>query len=56
MIRLRAEITTYRGSIASKRMRFSILELLLTGYSAHTDPFSRDTGDFFWHYNGLGGI
>jgi hypothetical protein len=56
MIRLRAEITKYRGSIGSTDMGFSILELLVTGYLAHTDPFSRDTGEFFWQYNCLGGI
>jgi hypothetical protein len=47
MIRLRAEITTYCGSIASRVMGFSILQRVLNGYGSHTDPFSRDTGDFF---------
>jgi hypothetical protein len=58
MIRLRAEIATNCGSIGSTRLEFStlILQGVLTGYRTHTDSFFRDTGDFFWKYNGLGGI
>jgi hypothetical protein len=48
MIRLRAEITTNPCSIGRRGMEGSLLLRVLTGYGAHTDPFSRDTGDFFF--------
>jgi len=37
-------------------MEFYILQRILTGYGARIDPFSRETGEFFWQYNGLRGI
>jgi len=42
MIRIRAEITTNCVSIGSTSVEFSTL----TGYGAHTDPFSMDSADF----------
>jgi len=46
MIRIRAEITTNRVSIGSTSMEFYLLQRVLTGYGAHTDPFSRYTSHF----------
>jgi len=56
MLRLRAEMTTNRDSIRSTSIEFSILQRVLKGYGAHTEPFSTDRGGLFWQYNGLGGI
>jgi hypothetical protein len=49
-------MTTNRDSIRSTSIEFSILQRVLKGYGAHTEPFSTDRGGLFWQYNGLGGI
>jgi len=46
MIRLRAEIKTNSGSIFGMSMEISLLQSVLTGNEAYTDPLSSNIGGF----------